>query len=45
MLTEQQLADGVRTALAEAGSIREVKMFGGIGFERKEKENENDQTF
>jgi TfoX/Sxy family transcriptional regulator of competence genes len=32
VLTEQQLADSVRTALAEAGSIREVKMFGGIGF-------------
>jgi TfoX/Sxy family transcriptional regulator of competence genes len=32
VLTEQQLADGVRTALAQAGSIREVKMFGGIGF-------------
>jgi len=32
VLTEQQLADSVRTALADAGSIREVKMFGGIGF-------------
>jgi TfoX/Sxy family transcriptional regulator of competence genes len=31
VLTEQ-LAESVRTALAEAGSIREVKMFGGIGF-------------
>jgi TfoX/Sxy family transcriptional regulator of competence genes len=45
VLTEQQLADSVRTALAQAGSIREVKMFGGIGLERKEKEKENDQTF
>ena len=32
MLTDHQLADSVRTALAGAGTIREVKMFGGIGF-------------
>jgi TfoX/Sxy family transcriptional regulator of competence genes len=32
VLTELQLAESVRTALAEAGPIREVKMFGGIGF-------------
>jgi len=32
MLTDQQLAESVRTALAGAGTVREVKMFGGIGF-------------
>jgi TfoX/Sxy family transcriptional regulator of competence genes len=28
----EQLAESVRTALADAGTVREVKMFGGIGF-------------
>ena len=32
MLTDQQLSESVRTALAGAGMVREVKMFGGIGF-------------
>jgi TfoX/Sxy family transcriptional regulator of competence genes len=32
MALEQDLAARVRVALARAGSIREVKMFGGIGF-------------
>jgi TfoX/Sxy family transcriptional regulator of competence genes len=32
MLTDLQLADSVRTALAGADTVREVKMFGGIGF-------------
>jgi len=32
MLTDQQLAESVRTALAGAGTVREVKLFGGIGF-------------
>jgi TfoX/Sxy family transcriptional regulator of competence genes len=32
MAFEQDLAVSVRTALAGAGAIREVKMFGGIGF-------------
>jgi TfoX/Sxy family transcriptional regulator of competence genes len=32
VLTEQQLGESVRTALAGAGTLREVKMFGGIGF-------------
>jgi TfoX/Sxy family transcriptional regulator of competence genes len=32
MPVEQDLAARVRTALARAGTIREVKMFGGIGF-------------
>ena len=29
---EQWLAESVRTTLAGAGMVREVKMFGGIGF-------------
>jgi TfoX/Sxy family transcriptional regulator of competence genes len=32
MAFAQDLAAGVRTALTGAGTIREVKMFGGIGF-------------
>jgi len=32
VLGDQQLAENVRTALAGAGTVREVKMFGGIGF-------------
>ena len=32
MLTDQQLAESVRAALVDAGTVREVKMFGGIGF-------------
>jgi TfoX/Sxy family transcriptional regulator of competence genes len=32
VLTDQQLAESVRTALTGAGTVREVKMFGGIGF-------------
>ena len=32
MLTDQQLAESVRTALSGADVVREVKMFGGIGF-------------
>jgi TfoX/Sxy family transcriptional regulator of competence genes len=32
VLAEQGLAESVRTALADAGMVREVKMFGGIGF-------------
>ena len=32
MAFEQQLAESVRAGLAHAGTIREVKMFGGIGF-------------
>ena len=32
MLTDQDLAESVRTAFAGAGPVREVKMFGGIGF-------------
>jgi hypothetical protein len=32
MAFEQDLAASVRTALAGAGAVREVKMFGGIGF-------------
>jgi len=32
VLTDQQLSESVRTALAGAGMVREVKMFGGIGF-------------
>ena len=32
MNTEDDLAARVRAALAGAGTIREVKMFGGIGF-------------
>lgn len=29
---DQELSGSVRAALAEAGDIREVRMFGGIGF-------------
>ena len=32
MLTDHQLAESARVALAGAGAVREVKMFGGIGF-------------
>lgn len=32
MMTEQDLAQHIRRALAGAGDIREVKMFGGVGF-------------
>ncbi|HWZ60085.1 MAG TPA: TfoX/Sxy family protein [Gemmatimonadaceae bacterium] len=32
MATDYDLAAGVRAALADAGAVREVKMFGGIGF-------------
>lgn len=32
MLTDQQLAESVRSALAGKGTVREVKMFGGLGF-------------
>jgi TfoX/Sxy family transcriptional regulator of competence genes len=32
MATDQELAASVRAALAGAGAIREVKMFGGVGF-------------
>lgn len=32
MAFEQDLAANVRAALADAGAVREVKMFGGIGF-------------
>ncbi len=32
MLTDQQLAESVRAALVGSGAVREVKMFGGIGF-------------
>jgi TfoX/Sxy family transcriptional regulator of competence genes len=32
MLSDQDLIAGVRTGLANTGTIREVKMFGGIGF-------------
>jgi TfoX/Sxy family transcriptional regulator of competence genes len=32
VLTDQQLAESVRTALAGTDVVREVKMFGGIGF-------------
>lgn len=32
MTTETSLADAVRRLLAGSGTIREVKMFGGIGF-------------
>ena len=31
VLIEQQLVESVRTALAGIGTVREVKMFGGIG--------------
>ena len=32
MTSEPDLAANVRAALADAGAVREVKMFGGIGF-------------
>ncbi len=32
MMADESLAADVRAALSEAGAIREVKMFGGIGF-------------
>jgi len=32
MSAEDELATHIRTALAGAGTIREVKMFGGLGF-------------
>jgi TfoX/Sxy family transcriptional regulator of competence genes len=32
MVFDQALAASVRTALVGAGAVREVKMFGGIGF-------------
>ena len=32
MADNQELAASVRAALSEAGDIREVRMFGGIGF-------------
>ena len=32
MADDQELAAGVRTTLNGAGAVREVKMFGGIGF-------------
>jgi TfoX/Sxy family transcriptional regulator of competence genes len=32
MIAERDLADRVRRALAGAGEVREVKMFGGLGF-------------
>jgi TfoX/Sxy family transcriptional regulator of competence genes len=32
MLAEQDLVDNVREALSSGGSVREVKMFGGVGF-------------
>lgn len=32
MVDDQELAASVRAALAGAGDIREVRMFGGIGF-------------
>jgi TfoX/Sxy family transcriptional regulator of competence genes len=32
VLSDQQLAESVSTTLAGAGTIREVKMFGGTGF-------------
>jgi TfoX/Sxy family transcriptional regulator of competence genes len=32
MALDQDLASRVRRALADAGAIREVKMFGGVGF-------------
>lgn len=31
-MTEQDLAASVRNALGRAGSVREIRMFGGIGF-------------
>jgi TfoX/Sxy family transcriptional regulator of competence genes len=32
MMTEHDLAERIRRALADAGDVREVKMFGGVGF-------------
>ena len=32
MIDDQELAASVRAALAGAGNVREIKMFGGIGF-------------
>ena len=32
VLADQELAESVRTALAGTATVREVKMFGGIGF-------------
>ena len=32
MASDEELAASVRAALKDAGAIREVKMFGGIGF-------------
>src|SRR5258708_7546129 len=32
MTNDQDIAASVRAALADAGAVREVKMFGGIGF-------------
>lgn len=32
MAIDEKQADQVRAALADAGSVREVKMFGGLGF-------------
>ena len=32
MMSAQQLAESVRTALSREGALREVRMFGGIGF-------------
>lgn len=32
MMSAEKLAECVRTALAGQGAVREVKMFGGIGF-------------
>jgi TfoX/Sxy family transcriptional regulator of competence genes len=32
MAIDEKLVGLVRTALADAGSVREVKMFGGLGF-------------
>src|SRR5215467_9781160 len=32
MADDQELADNVRTALAGAGNVCEIRMFGGIGF-------------
>jgi TfoX/Sxy family transcriptional regulator of competence genes len=32
MTDDEELAAAVRTALSGAGAIREIKMFGGIGF-------------
>jgi TfoX/Sxy family transcriptional regulator of competence genes len=32
MMADERVAAAVREVLSEAGAIREVKMFGGIGF-------------